>query len=672
MFRPDALAPPFIDPTSGIYRPPLVVTISAAPADGAFGDDSTVDSSWHGHLYYAVQRAATAADVSGPGAAGLEPPPQRYRGAFTLSEPGRVKVRAFVRRVGARGEIVDGPSATALYMLDRVAQPPNRKEHGSLLHLVRHPAPAVNVTTLKAAMANGSLDTNQIIASNKRFLQFVEMPQAVRSFETFSVTLFLVDGCGFPVALPETNPVVSLTAEATYDDYESDHLRRHHTAPSDAATVVKIPCNAMPTDNSPVPVHWTQVINMLSVGQGSLHRIGDSTAWDAWATCRPTIALRGANLGVQFCVANPCRGIIGLHPAQVDPGSRGSWRLFTHSIHLSADTDDRPNAACFFRLYENGFAVDTVGTKSFDVGAVFSMKLRPNGAVVYILDGCVIHVSSTAHDGSVSDEPLAVSVKLASQVAEPALQDVGLLRAETPSLIQVSNLLWRSAPQVEDAQQSEVRRMRDRALQNHDVSLVHGGRAAQRIPRLLIRGWIAGSEHVPATATIPLVESPIPRWALGATSLAAMFALGAFGCQGGHVGQMLLQHNAPGLVVVPGVAPAVVGRWLSPTKALRMPAERHTLQRAPSPPTPSQTHQGYRQSQQQRAQDPNVTPSRNYPLAHAATAAGGGAAPFEDDSILSPQPWDTPKLGARPLVRAQMEQETPVASLRDLLRSRGF
>ena len=54
------MAAPLIDPTSGLYRPPMVVTISPAQATGGVADleDSTA------HICYSVQRAGNAADVN--------------------------------------------------------------------------------------------------------------------------------------------------------------------------------------------------------------------------------------------------------------------------------------------------------------------------------------------------------------------------------------------------------------------------------------------------------------------------------------------------------------------------------------------------------------------------------------------------------------------------------
>jgi hypothetical protein len=314
--------------------------------------------------------------------------------------------------------------------------------------------------------------------------------------------------------------------------------------------------------------------------------------------------LRAQHVGVEFTVDNPCRAIVGLHYATIDPTARSSWRNFNHSIHFSADTTDASNALPFYRLYEDGAMVEDVGTKGFEPGATFAIKLRPNGAVVYSVDGCVIHVSPQRYEAD--SQPLALTVKLASQSGEPALGRVGLLRSETPSLVTVSGLLWRASPAVESTDEGEHRRDRE-ARQARD-SLNSGG-DGQLPPnrRLVFRGWIEGSEHVPASAVVPYDERPLPRWAVGAVSLAAMFALGGLGCQSSQVSQRMLRPRPAGLTVVPDVnagPSGMVGRWLSPEAALRAPVERKRL-----------------------AEDHAMAASRqaaHHPLSRSPAASGGG------------------------------------------------
>ena len=238
-------------------------------------------------------------------------------------------------------------------------------------------------------------------------------------------------------------------------------------------------------------------------------------------------------VGVTFRITNLCRSIVGLHDVSLlddsEPGNDAVWRRYLYSFHVSADLEDLDSLPQY-RIYERGNLVKSLGTQTFRIGDTFSLRLRPNGTVVYQHNHHVIRIAESPTEFA-SGRRLRLSVRIASQSAPPALEDVALVKAETPSVIQLSGLFW------------------------------HGSAAesSQNVSKGILRAWILGRDYVPATAQVKLELVDRPKWAYGAASLASFFALGGFGLHGGAVSTHLArQPSAAPLGVLPQ-QPTVAG-----------------------------------------------------------------------------------------------------------------
>lgn len=462
---------PTIYPPSGVYRPPLSVTVTA-PLDQ--GDK----------LYYIVEEAQLGSEI----------PSVRkrlYTEPFLLSSAGRVRVSAFIWRLG----FGESNSASNIFLLDEVAKPS---------------APRSGVVPSALVLPQSKAKPTEKSCR----VSFARVPEEIRSLEQFSVDVELEDEAGFRCAASYDHPTkVVLSAEILGE------ATTHQTV---------VDVSWRQDSKRVLPPPFVQTSNMLvtnrAVRNGScsdLGRSGKGGAWNAFADSTGCISSSlTACSSVVFRVQCLSRVIVGLHLGLEDVASELSWRALPYSFHFSADLSD-PSTVPAFRIYESGKLVEEAGTEEFAVGDEFSIRLRPNGDVAYFHNGLLL-LSSPNPSSNAS--VFSVHVRIASQMDEEAISSMSIVADGEPFSATIDNLLWKPIASAMEKQQ-----------------------------HLVLRAWIAGTDYIPAVARVQLRTNSLPRWAFAAMSLASMFALGVAGSQSSHVATVLGEghQNQPALAVVP-------------------------------------------------------------------------------------------------------------------------
>jgi hypothetical protein len=458
---------PTIFPTSGLYRPPLSVTLSAVLSQGD-------------KLYYIVEES----DDQSPAVVRK----RLYSEPFLLLSPGRVRVTAFVWRPG----FGESQSASNIFMLDDGAKPTQSRP----------------VTTIESFMPPRKASTNM------RSVVFTKVPHAIRSLETFSVSIGLQDEAGFSCASSFVHPLkIALSAEVMGETVTS-------LATIDISTSERAP--------KLLPPPFVQTSNVLISSQNersgvmtSIARSGKGGSWNAFADSTPCISGNQAQCAsVRFRVHSLARAIVGLHLGLEDVASEMSWRSLPFSFHFSADLSD-PTTVPAFRIYESGRLVEDAGTEEFAIGDEFAIRVRPNGDVSYLRNGNVL---VTSNNPSGSQAVFSIHVRVAAQLGDVAISSMSTVADGEPFSATIDNLLWKP-----------------RAMTSEAVC-----------DKIVLRAWIAGTDFVPATTRVVLKTNCIPRWAFAALNLASMFAVGTCGSQSSHVGKVMgdgHQNQAPLQVV---------------------------------------------------------------------------------------------------------------------------
>jgi hypothetical protein len=535
-------APPqvLIAPSSGVYCPPIVITLAA-------------NTGANDVIYYTVQDAETSSDLSSMRVGyGMQQPLRRnrYVSPIVLTQQGRVKISAFIWRE----QYGEGPHASALYMLDREAPPPSEPATSRVFHdaarLEAVHSPHRNDDETGAQLAPASQLVEISYNENLCSLHFSSPPNVITPMVPFDLNLYLVDAFGFPSAAPNMSSVtVCISAETA------------------GATVVPTICTfvcPLPMQLAKlrlVPFIATSNILPETTSDGmTLGRTGRGGTWNSYANSDPCLAATSQHCGVAFRLASLCRAIVGIHNGVSDPSSESSWRQLPHSFHFSADLAD-PTTVPAFRIYELGRLVEECGTLEFEIGSEFSIRVRQNGRVAYFYGERVIF---TSRQDPVPNAVYSVMTRIATQESRASFTCMRLVAAGTPLTLSIKRLAWKP-PMVA----SEVEKPSSVAI---------------------IRAWILGTDFVPATFRAALSNNPVPRWAFAALSLASMFALGATGCQGGHVPALMTHHHetAKPLEQVEerrdsSVNPHALSGALSHSRALQVGAKTIMLEDGTSP-----------------------------------------------------------------------------------------
>lgn len=376
---------PVIYPASGVYRPPLSITVSGSLSHGD-------------KIYYITEDG---------GAEGSTTVKKRlYSEPFLLSRAGRVRVTAFVWRAG----FGEGHSVSHIFLLDDNSKP-------SAPIAPPLPSKAHDVASQKRAP--------------QRRVSFAKTPLEVQSLESFSVSIQLEDEAGFICSSTFDHPMkVVLSAET---------IGGSHTS----LATVDLPSKNSTTKTFPPP--FTQTSNILVSNQvdhkgnaSSLGRSGKGGSWNAFADSSACLSGNQTTCSsVKFRVSSLCRAIVGLHSGLEDISSELSWRALPFSFHFSADLSD-PSTVPAFRIYEGGRLLEDAGTEEFSVGDEFSIRVRPTGDVSYYHNGKIIWTSSSANDAVYS-----LHVRIAAQLGDVSIMAMSLVGDGEPFFASIDGLLWR-------------------------------------------------------------------------------------------------------------------------------------------------------------------------------------------------------------------------------------
>lgn len=490
---------PVIFPSSGVYKPPVSVVISAPGLQV-------------GEAIFYVIEALNAA-----------PKRFRYVAPFVITELGRVRITAFVWREG----FGEGRRVNAIYEL----------EDRALSAAVRSPLSSSAGVTSPALFLRQKPEIDAVPmrplpqAQPLHRLVFNRIPTVIRSLEPFDVELMLYDSAG-------------CEAPGTHHHLDATIVVHAEMCGAGRTNAVSVPLPTQPQKLGCRSPPFTQTQQILVEGQQvgaggscSLSRTtsssSPSSSWDCFANTSPCIGARlsGYNaLSVE--VASVTRAIVGLHTGLEDTASPLAWRFMLHSFHISADLSD-PHTCPAFRVYEYGSMVESCGTRDVQVGDELGIRVNPNGDVLYLHNAVVVHISEARPEAELSTT-YSVHIRVAAQQGPVALTNVRLIEAGEPFAATVAGLMWRPALEGSTATPS--------AAIEGDVS--------QRIPgrtdSIVIRAWITGSDYIPAVARVPVESNTVPRWAFAALSLSSMFALGTAGCQNGHISTLFTDRNAKG------------------------------------------------------------------------------------------------------------------------------
>ena len=394
---------------------------------------------------------------------------------------------------------------SALYMLDREAPPPSEPPSRVFHDAARVESYLSPHRRDDSILTGGALASELIEISSQEnlcSLHFSSPPTVITPMLPFDLNLFLVDAFGFPCASPTGLSVATVCVAA--------ETIGATTVPTLCTFVCPIP--SVPPKMRLVPFVATSNILPETTSAGmSIGRTGRGGAWNAYANSDPCLAATSQHCGVVFRVVSLCRAIVGIHNGVSDPSSESSWRQLPHSMHFSADLAD-PTTVPAFRIYENGRLVEECGTQEFEIGSEFSIRVRQNGRVAYFCGDRVIH---TSKQEPVPNAIYSVMTRIANQESTASLGSMRLFAAGSPLTISLHRLSWKP-PMVQESDKQQT---------------------------ACIRAWILGTDFVPATLRASLTNNPVPRWAFAALSLSSMFALGAAGCQGGHVPSLMTHHH---------------------------------------------------------------------------------------------------------------------------------
>lgn len=379
---------PTIFPASGLYRPPLSVSLSGAMSGGD-------------KLYYIIEESD-----------GQVPTVRKrlYSEPFLLQTPGRARITAFVWRPG----FGEGQSVSNIFMLDNDGKP------GSQSNL--DPQRVLSVIAPKQH------------SKKPRSVVFTNVPREIRSLETFSISIALKDEADFMCASSFSHPVkVAVSAEVMGE------------AATSLATL-DIPASAHLSKLLPPPfVQTSNALVQSTTDSSGVHvgRSGKGGSWNSFADSTPCISgSQTPCASIKFRVHSLSRVIVGLHLGLEDVSSEMSWRALPYSFHFSADLSDSSTVPAF-RIYESGRLVEDAGTEEFDIGDEFSIRVRPNGDVSYLRNGNILVTTP-----GLSSAVYSVHVRIAAQLGDVAISGMTMVADSDPFSATLENLLWK--PKVID------------------------------------------------------------------------------------------------------------------------------------------------------------------------------------------------------------------------------
>lgn len=378
---------PAVYPSSGMYRPPLAVTITCQLSDGDI-------------LYYALDNDRGSSRSKR----------ERYVAPFLIPEAGRFRVTAFVWRQG----FGEGPHATALFMLDDSAPPAT----------IHRQNPSIFQSSLAAPTTAYRADRGI------KQLRFSRSPREIRSLEPFDVEVTLFDAEGFPSSGEFSSAAkLVITGEVS-------------GSASVAKTLLDLPHRKAQGKAKLVPfVETAMMICEHDAQDGSrLARSGRGGSWNSYANSEPCLGIASSSAfgGISFAVSSLCRVIVGIHAGLDEASSELSWKCLPFSFHFSADLAD-PTTVPAFRLYEMGKLVEEAGTVEFCINDSFEFVIRPNGDVSYLHNGCTIHTSKSPNPQLL----YCVHTRIAAQLDSTAIQKLKLTENGNVFVAEGCGVVWK-------------------------------------------------------------------------------------------------------------------------------------------------------------------------------------------------------------------------------------
>ena len=369
---------PVIDPPSGRYRPPLSVRCHGEVNKGE-------------ELWITITSAEKKIR-------------QLYKGPCLLSDCGRARVTAFVRRPG----IGDGPEATAIFELSDDALPQGR-------------ALVVAASTDVSQVA--SVATLQVPR-----LKFDSVPAVLHSLRPVDITLSLCDTSGAPAGLsnlpesavvvldiPEKGAVLTCKARVAVLGAPAPLLAPSFFRVRDAFFVKE-------SDNT------------FSVGKtsASLSGIQESLAI---TESKIGVLSNSEGCGIQFRIVNSCKGLIGLDGkvglnGEIDVGC-------DYAFHFSGDMSDVDNG--IYKISEKRDFSASAQTYSYEIGDRFALRLRQTGEVDFLHNDRVVY---TSRKPVASEHMYCCVVKIAEQGAFPCISQFGYIPRRVQQQLVVPSLLY--------------------------------------------------------------------------------------------------------------------------------------------------------------------------------------------------------------------------------------
>ena len=394
--------PPAISPTSGMYCPPVCVTIAGEIRQGDV-------------LFYTIlDTNADPAKFVGK---------QRYQGPVVLNAVGRVKIVAHIWRPS----VGEGTKSSALYLLDRDAPPPSKASDPRYQGYFNNRL--LLETTALVPDSTLAIEEAQPVPRIE-MLHFLQVPSVIVPLKPFHLSIQIVDVFGHPLSKTLHDPSIAITVD-------------NSSTKTVASTIVA--CEGIKQEPICHGLPFAAVSNILLIRseQGhSLYRAGKGGMWDSFATSEPCIGLvNTAGAGIGFSVVSLTRSIVGLYDNIPDPNSETSWKHVNHAFHFSADIND-PTSAASFRVYEMGQYIASVGTRDFVLGDYFYLHIRPNGVLEYVHDEEVVFVSPRRVPSTTT---YSCIIRIASQQSTPALSNLHAVGHQNPEPITIKSLVWKPA-----------------------------------------------------------------------------------------------------------------------------------------------------------------------------------------------------------------------------------
>ena len=509
-----------------------------------------------------------------------------YKAPFMIDEVGRAQVTAFVRRPG----VCDGPSSSAIFELALDA-PPLGKDYTA--SLIRNGVVGISNQSAAASGAGATSDFSSASTamSATPTCQFSGLgvtpttapPTVLYSLRPTDLAISVCDASGAPIALadpPPTSAVVVLdipqhgavlTCKANVDVYGSaaakvlptfqsltdlivSRERRSVRRPpsSSAAASAMMPTggnggyddddggasvvSGAGTSTALLAIEGAIGGGAAAGGSSTLHHHHNASATTTAKTVTvmslgktssradsggalgitaPEIGVLSTarGCGISFKVSHIFAGAVGLdEPHNAEDVRRGQRREVAHCFHFAGDMTVSGGTEGFFKIADRTEpARAALETRTFRVGDAFSLLMRPSGAIDYIHNDRIIF---TARAKSGVEALLCGVVRIAEETTSPSSSSASASHSITDMAL-----------------------VPPRSDQRFVIpSLIYNGPAGEGV----LRVWLCGREFAPATARVRLTSSSLPKWAFSAFSVAAMFAVGALGCDGAKVAKAMV------------------------------------------------------------------------------------------------------------------------------------